>query len=67
MFVEEDELFSVVSVHGLKLIGGTMVDVFCPSYADLLVVAFGSSYNGKDCWKNDYKEQKKKKTEKHTR
>lgn len=42
MFIEV-LLFSVVSVHGLKLIGGAIApDVSSSSYAALLVVAFGS-------------------------
>lgn len=48
MFVEV-LLFSVVSVHGLKLIGGAIApDVSCSSYAALLVVAFGSLNDGTD-------------------
>lgn len=49
MFVEVLlRLFSVVSVIGLKLIGGAIApDVSCSSYAALLVVAFGS-YDGAD-------------------
>lgn len=42
MFVEV-LLFSVVSVHGLKLIGGAIAgDVSSSSYAARLVVALGS-------------------------
>lgn len=42
-------LFSVVSVHGLKLMGGAIApDVSRSSYAARLVVAFGSLNCGRD-------------------
>lgn len=50
MFVEM-LLFSVVSVQGLKLIGGAIApDVSSSSYAALLVVAFGSFNCEYDGW-----------------
>lgn len=62
MFVEV-LLFSVVSVHGLRLTGASIAsDVFGSSYAALLVVGFGSLNmvcNGlNSCWK-----RRKKKNE----
>ena len=62
MFVEV-LLFSVVSVHGLKLTGASMApDVFGSSYAALLVVGFGSLNIDCDDLNNCYR--KKTTTEK---